>query len=103
MSEQIPVSAVASQRLSISLNGQNFRINLYQLDADMYIDLLLNDTPIISAHVVRNLAYLLRDSRYRGVDGDFIMVDTQGDEPPQYTGLNDRWFFLYVPDSELFA
>lgn len=101
MSQQIPLQAVASQRLAVVLAAQNCLINVYQKADSMYCDLTVNDVPVLRTHAVRNRIRLLLAAGYFGFQGDLVFVDTQGDAQPEYTGLGSRWFMLYLPVTEL--
>lgn len=96
----VPLSPVPSQTLSITLDGQACQIALRSNGGNLYFDLKVNDTSIVSSKICRNLQRLLLGLKYRGFSGDFIFNDTQGDEQPAYTGLNDRWIFYYLTADE---
>ena len=101
MSLEIPLAAVPSQRLSVpDLNGQNSQINVYQKNDGLYFDLFLDGVPIVQTHICRSRTFLLRAAKYLGYIGDFIFIDTQGDEQPFYTGLGTRWVLVYVDPAE---
>ena len=102
MAVEIPLAAVASQHLAIVLAAQNCLINVYQKADSMYVDLTVNDVPILRTHAARNGIGLLLAAKYFGFIGDLVFIDTQGDDPPHYTGLTDRFIFVYLSPSELF-
>lgn len=109
----IPLAAVPSQLVQATLAGQSVSLAIYQLGfppmADLYCDLTSNGTPIVNCRKCR--AYggsateappaLLLDARYWGFSGDFLFVDTQGDEDPQYSGLGTRWQLVYFDTADL--
>lgn len=96
----IPLSAVPAQTLSIVLAGQNCNISVYTLTTGLYFDLEADGVSICRTMVCRDLARLLLDRGYRGFVGDFVFVDTQGDDDPDYTGLGTRFLLLYNDDPE---
>ncbi len=98
---QIPLQAVASQRLATVLAAQGCLLNVYQKADGMYVDLTLNDVPVLRTHAARNRIRLLLAARYFGFKGDLVFVDTQGDEQPNYAGLGSRWFLLYLTEAEV--
>lgn len=97
---QVPLSAVPSQTLAITLRGQACRISVRSLGENLYFDLVSGTTPIVTARICRNLQRLLIDAKYRRFVGDFMFIDTQGDEQPAYTGLNSRWLLYYLEANE---
>lgn len=102
MSQQIPLAAVPSQRLSVpALGGQDSQINVYQRGDSLYFDLALDGVPIVTTKACRNEVPMLLASRYLGYKGDFVFLDTQGDQEPHYTGLGSRWFLVYLTEAEV--
>lgn len=101
MSQQVPLSAVASQRLSIVLGNQNCQINVFQKTDCMYLDLAIDGASILRTKAARNRSRLLLSTGYFGFIGDLVFVDTLGDDQPIYTGLGSRWFLLYLTPNEL--
>lgn len=91
----VPLAAVPSQTLSIALAGQNCDISVYTLSTGIYFDLTVNELPITRGVICRNLARLLLDRGYKGFVGDFVFVDSQGVDDPEYTGLGTRWLLIY--------
>lgn len=110
--QTIPLTAVPSQSLTAALNGQSVSIAIYQLGAaDLYCDLTSNGTPIVNCRKCRAFSgspteaapFLLLDSAYWGFQGDFLFIDTQGDEDPQFSGLGSRWQLVYYTPDDLAA
>lgn len=102
MAVEIPLTAVPSQRLAIVLAGQNCLINVYQKADSMYVDLTVNDVPVLRTHAARHAIGLLLAAKYFGFIGDLVFIDTRDEAPPEYTGLGDRWIFIYLSPSEAF-
>lgn len=118
---QIPVSAVASQTLSIVLDGQSCQIAVYQkqpivdeygVAAGLFFDLIVNGVPIITAARCLDRVLILQDRQYLGVVGEFMFLDTTainggpptfGGAPPFYTGLGSQFVLLYLEASDLAA
>jgi hypothetical protein len=111
----IPLTAVPSQLISANLNSQSVSLSIYQLGfppvAELYIDLVSNGTPIVNCRKCRAFSgsstesapFLLLDAGYWGFQGDFLFLDTQGDEDPQYSGLSSRWQLIYYSPTDLAA
>lgn len=103
MSLQVPLAAVPAQTLSVVLDQQNCQISFRTLDGTLYFSLSVDDSPIVKNHACRDRARMLLASRYFGFRGDFVFVDTQGETQPEYTGLADRYVFLYLTEAEIDA
>jgi hypothetical protein len=118
----IPLSAVASQTLSIALSGQAVQINLYQLGAGgaaaMYMDLISNGVQILTCRKCKSYGnipntrapFMLVGRHYLGFQGDFMFLDTQASSsnptsPPEFAGfgVNGRWQLIYLSVSDLQA
>jgi len=96
----VPLESVPSQTLSITLNGQGCSIAVRDNGGNLYFNLLVNNQPIIIGSICRNMQRLLVGLEYRGFIGDFVFVDSQGDEQPAYTGLGSRWQLYYLGVNE---
>lgn len=97
---QIPLSPVPSQTLTVTLAGQLCQIALRTNGGNLYFDLKVNNSPIVTSKICRNRQRLLLGAKYHKFIGDFMFDDTRGDEQPFYTGLNSRWLFYYVAANE---
>lgn len=91
----IPLQAAPSQTVSVALNNQACQINVYTLNADLYVDLYVNNALIIGGVIGQNLNPIVRDA-YLGFIGDLMFLDTQGVDDPIYSGLGSRWVLNYV-------
>jgi hypothetical protein len=98
---QVPLAAVASQTLSIGLDGQAAQIAVYTLSTGLYFDLLEDGVPIVTTRIARDKTRLLLDAGYRGFIGDFCFVDTQGSNDPTFDGLGTRYQLIYLEASDL--
>jgi len=110
----IPLSAVASQTLQFVAGGQNCQMSVYTNDGFDYndpslsteqkyiaIDFAYNGIPVTNTQNCLILTRLLKNRQYLGFVGDFMFVDTQGSDEPQYAGLGTRWLLLYLEASDL--
>jgi hypothetical protein len=91
---QIATQQVASQELATVVNGQACGISLREMDGKQYFSLTLNSTSICKNVLIQHNTTLV-NAPYSKLVGDFIVIDTQGVEPPQYTGWDSRWVLLY--------
>ena len=96
----IPLQAVASQTLSVVLAGQNCTINVYQKSTGLFLDLYIDDAPIVTTVLCHDRVRLVR-SVYLGFVGDLCFYDTQGSSDPYYTGLGGRYQLMYLEESDL--
>lgn len=96
----IPLSAVPSQKLSVLLGNQNCQIKVYQKTTGLYIDVSVNDVPLVSGVVCRNAVPIVRYA-YLGFSGDLLFLDTRGSDDPQYLGLAGRFELIYFAAGEL--
>lgn len=99
--QTITLQPVANQTASVLVAGQLAGINLYTMsDRNLYIDILLNNVPILTGIICLDKTLIMRDA-YLGFIGDFIFVDTQGSNDPQFSELGARYQFNYVSASDL--
>lgn len=117
----IPLSAVPSQTLNVTLNNQSCQINIYAKNINVphdptsagiattpptfdnitpiFLDLYVNDEDIITGVLCLNEVLIVRNT-YLGFIGDLCMVDTQGaGADPGVSGLGTRWQLVYLQDS----
>jgi hypothetical protein len=98
----VPLKAIPSQSISIVLNGQPCVIDVRLLGARQYFSLSVNGVVICRNVLMVNLSRIVR-AEYTGFIGDFAVVDTQGDEAPDYSGWGTRWLLLYFEPIEYTA
>ena len=96
----VPLSAVPSQTTGVVLNNQNCQIDVYTKTGQLYMDVYVNNAPIILGVLCLNANRIVR-SKYLGFSGDFIFIDTQGKNDPIYTGLGDRYILQYMEPADL--
>lgn len=96
----IPLQAVPSQILQVTLAGQNAQINVYQKAFGLFCDLYVNNALIIGGVLCENLNRIVR-SAYLGFIGDLAFFDTQGESDPVYSGMGARYQLAYLEVSDL--
>lgn len=101
----VPLSAVPSQQLQISLAGQSVGIRVYSLGSEglIYVDTHLNGQAISYAVLAQDVTVLVPTASYRGFLGNLLFTDTMGTSSPQYTGLGSRWVLIYLTAAEYAA
>jgi hypothetical protein len=97
---RIPLQAVPNQTLAVTLARQPVQLAVRQNGGSLYIDVMHNGLYIVRTRICRNRQRLLLDAGYRGFAGDFMFVDTQGSDDPQYAGLGVRYQLLYIGADE---
>lgn len=96
----ISLSAEKEQTVTVTLNNQSCVIRLVQRDSGLYMDLSVDDNPIIQGIPCWYGNKMVRYS-YLGFIGDFIFLDKQGESDPEYSGLGDRYLLLYLEESDV--
>jgi hypothetical protein len=100
---QIPLQPVPNQTLAVTLARQSAQIALRQNGNNIYFDLLLNNEYIVRTRICRDRQRLLLDAGYQGFVGDFVFIDTQGANNPEYRGLGgvgSRYQLIYLAAGE---
>lgn len=101
MPQIIPLKAVPNQKATLLLASQLTKLSLYTMpDGRMYMDVLLNDQPVVTGVICQNNNRIVRNA-YFGYSGDFVFQDTQGSIDPSYSGLGTRFQLWYLAASEL--
>lgn len=98
----VPLIAAPSQTLTIQLSNQPCTINVYQLSTGIFIDLYVNDQPVITSVIGQDRNRIVRDL-YLGFIGDLSFFDTQGTDDPVWSGLGSRWILGYLAPADLTA
>ena len=97
----VPLAPVPSQTLSVILGVQNVNLSVYVESTGIYMDVVSNGATIATTRILRDGARVLQDEQYSGFVGDFVMVDTQGELDPVYTGLGSRFQLVYLEATDL--
>lgn len=93
----IPVAAVPSQRLNVTLEGQSVGIVLRSFNDRQYVTLLVNGETVFSNTLVVDRTPLKKYS-YLPFVGDIASVDTQGTSDPDWKGWGSRFVLVYDSD-----
>lgn len=93
----IPLNQEPAQSRAVLLAGQPFVIELYQDGGRQYFNASISGEVICLGVLLVNKSWIMRCA-YKGVIGDFFVIDTQGDEAPQYTGWGTRWLLAFSDD-----
>lgn len=102
---RLPLLATPSQSFECVLNAQNCTITLKTRDYDgvprLYCNLAVNKTliwgDVLCLHMVGIKLY-----RYLPFTGNLVFVDMAAQDPPLWSGLDDRWRLVYLtPEEEM--
>lgn len=92
---RIPLSAVPSQILAITLGQQPCTIRVYAKAFGLYLDLYVAGAPIVLGVLAHDRNRIVRDA-YHDFIGDLTFVDTQGRDDPTYDALDTRFVLLWL-------
>lgn len=98
--QTVDLNPVPNQTLAVVLGGQNCRINVYQKYTGLFVDLYVNDQPIVTGVIAEDSNRIVR-SIYLGFTGDLIFYDLTGSSDPVYTGLGSRFVLIYLEAADL--
>lgn len=90
----IPLVATPSQVLTVQLGNQSCRISVRQRRTGLFVDLYVQDRPIVLGVKALDRTKLVRED-YLDFIGDLFFVDTQGKSDPSYDGLAARYVFIW--------
>ena len=96
----IPLSAIPSQTVYVTLGGQPVKLKIYTLATGLFMDVSVNGTVICSGVICLNSNKIVRES-YSSFIGDFSFFDQQGTDDPTYDGLGARYRLVYLEASDL--
>lgn len=96
----VSLEAVKEQTVNVALNQQQCSIRLVQRESAMYMDLSVNNVPLIQGVPCLYANKMVRYS-YLGFSGDLVFLDTQGTSDPEYSNLGGRYKLFYMTEAEL--
>lgn len=98
--QEISLSPSLSQKVYVTLGGQNCAIKLHQRSTGFYADVYIDEKAIAQGVLCLNCTYIVRYA-YLGFKGDLIFVDTKGDVDPTYDGIGTRFKLYYATSEEV--
>ncbi|WP_102781316.1 phage baseplate plug family protein [Klebsiella variicola] len=98
--QEISLHAQTSQTFTVDLGGQSCQIRIVQRSTGIYMDLYVNNAPVVQGVLCINCVKLVRYS-YLGFSGDLVIVDTQGETDPFYDELGSRYRLYYLSQDDL--
>jgi hypothetical protein len=98
----IPLAAVPNQNISVLLGAQNCQISVYTKSTGLFVDLSVDNVPIVTAALALDRNRIVRVPGDVFV-GDLTFYDTQGLSDPTYDGFATRYQFAYIePTDDLY-
>ena len=90
----IPLAQVPSQKILVTLNGQNCTLILRSLNGKQYLSLSVDSNPVFyNTLIVDRIP--LKKYDYLPFVGDLASVDMQGTDDPDYKQWNTRFQLIY--------
>lgn len=96
----VSLEAVKEQTVNVALNQQQCSIRLVQRESAIYMDLSVNNVPLIQGVPCLYANKMVRYS-YLAFSGDLVFLDTQGTSDPEYSNLGGRYKLFYMTEAEL--
>lgn len=93
----VPLKPVPAQSVAIVLSNQACIISLRQMGGRQYLSLSAGGVVMCEGVLLVNDSAIVR-APYLGFIGELSIVDTQGDDAPEYTGWGSRWLLSYSTD-----
>ena len=94
MRQIVPLDTVPSQTLSVTLSNQLVRLNVYQRNFGLYVDVAVNDALLIGGVIALDRNKIVR-SPYLGFVGELAFFDVQGFNDPVWSQFGTRFFLGY--------
>lgn len=95
----IPLSPIPSQTLKVVLDDQDCEISVLMHGPHLYLDLTVNGNIVQQGALLLDYVSAIQIPT-RNFSGTLAMFDTQGNEPPRWDGLGDRWQLCYWSEGE---
>ncbi|KMW73653.1 hypothetical protein TI10_05205 [Photorhabdus luminescens subsp. luminescens] len=92
---EIALRAAKAQEFTVTLNEQSCMIRLNQRSTGLYMDLTVNDKPVLQGVVCLNCNKMVRYS-YLRFQGELFFADLDGSSDPLWEGLGQRYKLYYL-------
>lgn len=93
----IPLSALASQLLNVTLGGRQGRLWVRQLGSGLYLDLWIDQTRVVAGCLCQDRVPIVLDPAC-ALQGELAFADQLGTDDPDFTGLAERYPLFYRND-----
>ncbi len=94
MTEVVPLLPVSSQVLTVTLDGQSCRLEVFARTFGIFVNVFVADVPVALGVQARDRVPIVR-AKYSGFRGDLIFVDTQGTDDPVAASFGGRHFLAF--------
>jgi len=98
----VPLKATENYSFQTNLSGQAVQINIYTKSTGLFMDVLVNNSPVVAGVICQDRNRIVR-SAYLGFIGDLAFVDQQGTSDPIWSGLGTRYLLMYLESADLAA
>ena len=95
----VPLSPVPSQKIKVVLDDQDCEISVLTRGTHMFLDLTVDGIVVQQGAILLDYVSAIQIPT-RNFVGTLAMFDTQGNEPPHYSGLGDRWQLCFWSEGE---
>lgn len=98
--QEISLQPSKAQEIRVTLGSQPCRLRLHQRSTGFYLDLQVDDVPVMQGVICLNCTRLVRYP-YLRFQGDLVFVDTLGTDNPEWDGIGERFKLYYLTPEEL--
>lgn len=98
----VPLQAIPSQVVNVTLGGQVCRIKVYQKSTGLFLDLHLVDELICGGAICQSENLIVR-APYTGFVGDLAFVSTVDGLDHDYLSIGDGFFLAWFDAAEIAA
>ena len=91
----IPLQDTPSQKLAVTLAGQNVDLVLTMRLGRLYADVKADGVPVVAGRVCLNLEPIINE-KFRPFVGELYFEDLQGSDNPIYGGLGRRFVLRWA-------
>lgn len=86
--ETIPLQQVPNQSVTVVINNSSYDLELNTRLDDLYLSVVKDGVPIVYNRICQN----------KNMIDNFVFVDMDAEENPNYTGLNDRFLLVWTDE-----
>ena len=94
----IPIDKQPNQKFNIRLEDKDVELEFITRGLFMYANIMVQKEPLINGVICLNGVNLNQYPNTK-LKGKIYFKDTQGEDDPVYSGLNDRWILIYEGDN----
>ncbi len=95
---EIPARPIPAYSFQTILNGQACSLRLVWRNDTLYCDLMVDNAYIWQGRIVHDRTPI-KNFRVTPFVGNFVFVDYEGTNDPQYSGLGSRYRMFYITDN----